>query len=391
MNNKPVFDYPLFAMGFRAFFALAGLSALALIALWNAMANGSLHLDNYYPATQWHAHEMLLGYSVAVIAGFLLTAVRNWTGVQTANPDQLAALCFLWIYGRVLPFYSELVPDVLIAAVDFAFLPALVYFISKPLLKTGHYKNLIFTGLLLLLALANGLIHAQILGFSETGVMLGLNMLVATIVMMILVIAGRVFPFFTERGLSGVICIRNPGLDIVTIVVSMAVFVLIMLNVSGILLALVALAAVVLNVMRVSGWYDGRIWFVPLLWVLYVGYGWLILGFVMLALSAFTLVLPAVALHAFTVGGIGILTLGMMARVALGHTGRALKTSNVMAIAFVLINLAAIMRVLFPAILPAWYGGFVLVSTYAWLAAFSLFAFYYLPILVAPRSDGEPG
>ncbi|OAI14377.1 short-chain dehydrogenase [Methylomonas lenta] len=391
MNNKPVFDYPLFAMGFRAFFALAGLSALALIALWNAMANGSLHLDNYYPAIQWHAHEMLLGYSVAVIAGFLLTAVRNWTGMQTANPDQLAALCFLWIYGRVLPFYSELVPDVFIAAVDFAFLPALTYFISKPLLKTGHYKNLIFTGLLLLLTVANGLIHAQILGFSETGVMLGLDMLVAIIVMMILVIAGRVFPFFTERGLSGVICIRNPGLDIVTIVISMTVFVLMMLDVSGILLALVALAAVVLNVMRVSGWYDGRIWFVPLLWVLYVGYGWLILGFVMLALSAYALVLPAVALHAFTVGGIGILTLGMMARVALGHTGRALKTSNVMAIAFLLINLAAIMRVLFPAILPAWYGGFVLVSTYAWLAAFSLFAFYYLPILVAPRSDGEPG
>lgn len=391
MNNKPVFDYPLFAMGFRAFFALAGLSALALIAVWNSLSKGALHIDNYYPAITWHAHEMLLGYSVAVIAGFLLTAVRNWTNTPTTTPDQLASLCFLWIYGRVLPFYSELVPDVLIALVDFAFLPALAYFVSKPLLKTGNVKNLIFTALLLLLAVANGLMHGQILGFSEVGVMLGLNMLVAIIVMMILVIAGRVFPFFTERGLSGVICIRNPGLDIVTIVVSMAVFVLIMLDVSGILLALAALAAVVLNVMRVSGWYDRRIWFVPLLWVLYLGYGWLILGFVMLALSAYAWVLPAVALHAFTVGGIGILTLGMMARVALGHTGRALKASNVMALAFLLINLAAMMRVLFPAILPAWYGGFVLVSTYAWLAAFSLFAYYYLPILVAPRSDGEPG
>ena len=90
MNNKPVFDYPLFAMGFRAFFALAGLSALAFIALWNRMSNGSLHIDNYFPASLWHAHEMLLGYSTAVIAGFLLTAVRNWTGLQTVNPDQLA-------------------------------------------------------------------------------------------------------------------------------------------------------------------------------------------------------------------------------------------------------------------------------------------------------------
>ena len=391
MNNKPVFDYPLFAMGFRAFFALAGLSALALIAVWNSLSKGALHIDNYYPAIIWHAHEMLLGYSVAVIAGFLLTAVRNWTNTPTTTPDQLASLCFLWIYGRVLPFYSELVPDAFIAAVDFAFLPALTYFVSKPLLKTGNFKNLIFTALLFLLAIANGLMHAQILGFSETGVMLGLNMLVAIIVMMILVIAGRVFPFFTERGLSGVICIRNPGLDIATLVVSMAVFVLLMLGVSGIVLALAALAAVMLNIMRLSNWYDGRIWFVPLLWVLYLGYGWLILGFFMLALSAYALVLPAVALHAFTIGGIGVLTLGMMARVALGHTGRALKASNVMALAFVLINVAAMMRVLFPAILPVWYGGFVLVSTYAWLAAFSLFAFYYLPILLAPRSDGEPG
>ena len=391
MNNKPVFDYPLFAMGFRAFFALAGLSALALIALWNSLANGSLHVDHYYPGSVWHAHEMLLGYSAAVIAGFLLTAVRNWTGVQTVSPDQLASLSFLWIYGRVTPFYSELLPDAVIAAIDFAFLPALAYFVTKPILKTGNHKNLIFTALLLAMTVGNGLMHAGILGVSESGVILGLNLVVAIIVMMILVIAGRVFPFFTERGLSGVICIRNPGLDIAAIVASLAVFLGWMFGVSGALLMILAMAAAVLNVMRVSGWYNPRIWYVPLLWVLYVGYGWLILGFGLVALSAYAIVAPTLALHAFTVGGIGILTLGMMARVALGHTGRALKASNVMAIAFVLINLAAALRVLFPALLPAWYGGWVLASSYAWLAAFSLFAFYYLPILASPRIDGEPG
>lgn len=391
MMNKPVFDYPLFAMGFRAFFALAGLSALALVAVWNSLSNGSLHIDHYYPVTYWHAHEMLLGYSTAVIAGFLLTAVRNWTNSETTSPDQLASLCFLWLYGRVLPFYSELVPDILIAGIDFAFLPALAFFVSKPLLKTGNFKNLIFTGLLLLMAAGNALIHAQILGYSETSAMLGMNLVVTLIVMMILVIAGRVFPFFTERGLSGVICIRNPGLDIATIVMSLGVFILLMLGVSGLLLLVVALAAVVLNVMRVSAWYDNRIWFVPLLWVLYVGYGWVILGFGLEALSAYGLVMPALALHAFTVGGIGILTLGMMARVSLGHTGRALKASNVMAIAFVLINLAALSRVMFPALFPAWYGGFVLVSSYCWLAAFSLFAYHFLPILSSPRPDGQPG
>ena len=391
MNNKPVFDYPLFAMGFRAFFALAGLSALALIALWNSMSNGSLHMDNYYPATYWHAHEMLLGYSTAVIAGFLLTAVKNWTGQQTVTPDQLAFLSFLWIYGRVTPFYSELLPDQLIAAVDFAFLPALAYFVTKPLLKTNSYQNLIFTALLLVMAVGNGFIHAEILGFTETGVMAGLNLVVALIVMMILVVAGRVFPFFTERGLSGVICIRNPGLDMAAIVMSLAVFLGMMFDVSGILLTIAAIAAVVLNLMRISDWYNPRVWYVPLLWVLYVGYGWLILGFIAVALAAYSLVTPALALHAFTVGGIGVLTLGMMARVALGHTGRALKASNAMAIAFVLINLAALFRVLFPAVVPAWYGGFVLVSSYSWLAAFSLFVFYYLPILSSPRVDGVSG
>lgn len=391
MRNKPVFDYPLFAMGFRAFFALAGLSALALIAVWNSLSSGALHIDNYFPSTYWHAHEMLLGYSTAVIAGFLLTAVRNWTDTETTSPDQLASLCFLWIYGRVLPFYSELVPDVLIAAVDFAFLPVLAFFVGKPLLKTGNFKNLIFTALLLLMAAGNALIHAQILGYSETGAMLGMNLVVALIVMMILVIAGRVFPFFTERGLSGVICIRNPGLDVATIVVSLGVFILLMLGVSGLLLLLIALAAAALNTIRVSAWYDSRIWFVPLLWVLYAGYGWVILGFGLVALSAYGLVAASLALHAFTVGGIGILTLGMMARVSLGHTGRALKASNAMAIAFVLINLAALTRVLFPALLPAWYGGFVLASSYCWLAAFSLFAYQFLPILSSPRADGRVG
>jgi len=391
MTDKPVFNYPLFAMGFRAFFALAGLSALALIAVWNSLSNGSLHIDNYYPAITWHAHEMLLGYSVAVIAGFLLTAVRNWTNMQTVTPDQLASLCFLWLYGRVLPFYSELLPDVLIAVVDVAFLPALAYFVTKPMLRTGNFKNLIFTALLLLMAIGNIMMHAQILGLLNDGGALGLHLVVALVVTMILVIAGRVFPFFTERGLSGVVCIRNPELDIIAVAVSVLVFLLLMLNVSGWLLLIAALAAVFLNIIRVSAWYDGRVWFVPLLWVLYVGYAWLILGFALVALAAYDFVLPSLALHAFTVGGIGILTLGMMARVALGHTGRALKASNVMAIAFVLINLAALLRVLFPALLPGWYGGFVMASTYAWLAAFSLFAYYYAPILTRPRRDGQPG
>jgi uncharacterized protein involved in response to NO len=391
MNNKPVFDYPLFAMGFRPFFALAGLSALAFIALWNSLGNGAWHIEPYFPANYWHAHEMLLGYATAVIAGFLLTAVKNWTGVQPVNQDQCASLALLWLYGRVMPFYAGLLPDVLIAAADFAFLPLLAYFVSRPILKTGQFKQLVFIALLLAMAVGNGLIHAQILGVSAVGAALGLNLSLTVIVMMIVVIAGRVFPFFTERGLSGVMCMRSPLLDGAAIASSLAALLLMMFELSGVALALAAAAALALNLLRVAGWFDRRVLYVPLLWVLYVGYGWLIVGFGLLALAAFSWVSPVLALHAFTVGGIGVISLGMMARVALGHTGRALKLSNGMALAFLLINLAAVCRVVFPALLPAWYGGFVLVSSYCWLAAFALFIFYYLPILTAPRVDGQAG
>jgi uncharacterized protein involved in response to NO len=389
--NKQTINYPIFALGFRAFFALAGLFALILITLWSSIFDGSLVTDNYFPNTYWHAHEMLLGYSIAVIAGFLLTAVKNWTGIQTIQGNQLAGLCLLWIYGRVVPFYSELLPDVLIALIDFSFLPTLAFFVAKPILKSGHYRNLLFIGLLLLMALGNALIHAEILGVSENSAWIGLNLVIAIILMMILVIAGRVFPFFTERGLKGVMAIRNPVLDGLAIAASALVFGLLIFDINGLFLTVCAVLAVIANFVRVSGWYVQRIWYVPLLWVLYLGYGWIMLGFVFVALSSLSLVPPSLAIHAFTVGGIGMLTLGMMARVSLGHTGRVMKASNTIAIAFALINVAAIFRVLMPALLPDWYSSFLVVSTYSWLAAFSLFIFIYTPILSTARIDGQAG
>jgi len=390
-QSKQTSEFALFNLGFRPFFLGAALFAIVSITAWLLIYAGHGVQIEYITPAQWHAHEMLIGYSGAVIAGFLLTAVRNWTGIATTTPDQLAGLSFLWLYGRVLPFYAGLLPDALIAAVDVAFLPCLAYIVAKPLLKTQQYRNLMFVGLVLAMACANALMHAQVLGLSESSAGLGLMLAVSIIVSMILVIAGRVFPFFTERGLSGVVCIRNPMLDVVACALSLTVFVLWMLEIGDIVLALSAIVAALVNVLRISAWYDARIWYVPLLWVLYVGYAWLILGFVLIALSAYQWVVPSLALHAFTLGGIGVLTLGMMARVTLGHTGRSLKASNVMAVAFLLLNLSALLRVVFPALLPANYGSWVLVPSYAWLAAFSLFVYHHLPMLSTMRVDGQPG
>ena len=391
MNDNKPFNIPFFALGFRTFFALSGLSALVLMVLWRSLYDGSLVLDNYFANNYWHAHEMLLGYTVAVIAGFLLTAVKNWTGEQTLTGANLAGLALLWVYGRVLPFYSGLLPDEFIALVDFLFLPVLALSLTKPMMAAKYTRGLIFIGLLSIMALGNAMIHLDILQWTDNTAWTGFQIIIALIIVMILVIAGRVFPFFTEKSLPGTIPIRNPLYDALAIVSAILVFALTIMQVSGGLLAVAASLAAMINILRVRNWYVFRIWFVPLLWVLYIGYAWIILGFILTALSAFAIVLPTLALHAFTMGGIGVITLGMMARVSLGHTGRILKASQAMAIAFALINLGALIRVFVPIILPQWYSDIIYASTLLWLAAFSLFAFVYAPILTTARVDGKEG
>ncbi|MDD5228486.1 MAG: NnrS family protein [Methylococcales bacterium] len=391
MKSPTVLNYPLFALGFRAFFLLAGLAALGLLILWRGMTEGTIAPSAYFIGTYWHAHEMLLGYTVAVIAGFLLTAVSNWTGKITLHGNALVGLSLLWLYGRILPFYAGLLPDELIALVDFAFLPILTYVIANHLIRAKNYKNLLFVGLLILLMLGNGLIHVQMLGLCNDSAAIGVQIVLATIVVMILVIAGRVFPFFTEKGLKGVSIPRNQQLDILAVGSALVLFTLQLVGISGTFLALIALTTAILNSWRLASWFVFRIWFVPLLWVLYLGYGWLILGFILTAFAEWELVLPSLAIHAFTVGGIGILTLGMMARVSLGHTGRAMKASNVIVSAFVLMNVAALFRVILPMTFTSSSNILIYLAVLAWLAAFALFIFVYAPILVKAREDGKEG
>ena len=389
MNTQKNFAYPLLASGFRTFFALAGLSALFLMLVWNAIfKDGAIHA-NYFSPTVWHAHEMLLGYTVAVIAGFLLTAVKNWTGQPTITGKALGGLAMVWLYGRILPFYSGLLPDVLIALVDLSFLPLLAWQVSRPILAAKQPQYLLFVGLLLLIALGNALIHVETLGLADHLAGAGLQLVVGTMVTLILVVAGKVLPFFVERGIKGTLIMRHPLLDALAIGSAAVMFLLQLFNQSGMVLMLAAVLALLANGARLVSWYVPRIWYVPLLWILYLGYAWLMLGFALTALAAFNWVVPVLALHAFTVGGIAVLTLGMMARVSLGHTGRALQISNTIAIAFVLINLSAVLRELLPMALPDGYNLLVYLASLAWLAAFALFVGVYLPMLTAARADGQ--
>ena len=378
------------ALGFRPFFLLAGFSAVILMATWVVAFVGGIAFATYYGQIDWHSHEMIFGYTVAVVAGFLLTAVRNWTEKPTPAGRYLGAMVALWLFARILPF-SDNFPSWLIALVDLAFLPVVAVGIGVPLVRSGESRNLVFLPLLVALWTANVFVHAELLGLApnlaRNGIFLGLDL----IVLLIVIMGGRVIPFFTERALAGVV-MKRPSIIEWLSPLSVLLFLLSNFFFADSLLSdsLAALAACV-NGVRLAGWYTQRYWRVPLLWVLHLGYGWIVAGFFLKVGAALGLVPPQFTIHAFTVGGIGVLTLGMMARVALGHTGRPLSVGAAMVVAFGLVNLSAVTRGLLPIVLPEWFSPLVVVSGLLWIAAFVIFIVIYTPILTQPRIDGRPG
>jgi uncharacterized protein involved in response to NO len=395
MSNR-LQDNVLFSIGFRPFFLLASLGALLPVFAWIlTFAGTGWPEQDHYGLLNWHAHELLFGYAAAVMAGFLLTAIRNWTGLPTASGAALAALAALWLAGRLvsLPGLAATLPGALIAVVDAAFLPALALATARPLLASGNRRNLIFPGMLLALACLNVLVHTALLGGLPAWVAertLEGAALVALV--MVTVMAGRVFPFFTERGLGvpfrATIRPRIEQLAVPSLLFFAVAWLL--REQVPLLMALAAAVALVVHAIRLAGWYTPAIWRVPLIWVLHVGYAWLLAGFALAAAVGLELLTFNLALHAFTAGTLGTVTLGMMARVGLGHTGRPLVASRVTAAAFVLVTLAALLRVLLPVLLPGQFSLLVQLAGAAWVAAFLIFVAVYLPILTRPRVDTPP-
>ncbi len=381
----------LFALGFRPFFLLSGLFAILSIALWVPTFVGWLPLNSYYGQIGWHSHEMIFGYTAAVIAGFLLTAVRNWTEMATAQGWTLAALTLIWCLGRILPFFPSALSAELIALVDLSFLPALVVGIGVPLVRRGDRRNLLFLPLIAVFWLANLLVHLALLGFAPNiayqAVLLGLDL----VVLLIVIMGGRVIPLFTEGALKEVRIKRWSVIEwfaIISVIAFMlAEFLFIDPRIAGVFAGVAAIA----NGIRLGGWYTHRLWRVPLLWVLHLGYSWIVVGFMLKAGSVLGVIPPQFTLHAFSLGAIGVLTMGMMARVSLGHTGRPLKVGPGMAIAFAAVNLAAVTRGLLPILHPQWFSQLVILSGGLWLVAYAIFIVVYLPILLQPRLDGKSG
>lgn len=361
------------AKGFRPFFLLAAWYGVLAVLLWLAQYLGLFTWRTGLVPMLWHGHEMLFGFTTAVVAGFLLTAVPNWTGRPTPVGAPLGALVALWLLGRVATL-TDLVPVGLAAGLDLAFLPALALALAGPLVRARKFSNLVFLPILTVFAVGNGLVWSQALGWSATAP-LGLDIGLFCALMMIAVIGGRVIPFFIRAALPESPTRSWPWVD------RLALWSLPL----AILAPPLAWVAAGAHAVRLIGWHDRRLWRVPLLWVLYLGYAWLPVG---LALRA-SGVGPFAALHALTAGCIGMLILGMMARVALGHTGRILRAPTLVAVAFGLVALAACLRTFGPLLAPGtiW----VIASGLLWGLAFSLYGWVYFPILTRPRVDGKPG
>jgi uncharacterized protein involved in response to NO len=381
----------LFGLGFRPFFLLSGLFAIFSIAVWVPTFASWLPVNSYDGQIGWHSHEMIFGYTAAVIAGFLLTAVRNWTEMATAQGWSLGVLTLIWCLGRVLPFFPSALPPAVIALVDLSFLPALVVGIGVPLVRRGERRNLLFLPLIAAFWMANLLVHLALLGLAANlahqAVLLGLDL----VVLLIVVMGGRVIPFFTERALQGSRIKRWSAIEWLAIINVIAFTIAEFLFIDSRIAGMFAGVAAIANGIRLAGWYDHRFWRVPLLWVLHLGYGWIVVGFLLKAGSVWGAIPPQFTLHAFSLGAVGVLTLGMMARVSLGHTARPLKVGTGMAIAFAAVNLAALTRGVLPILLPQWFLEFVILGGALWVAAFALFTIVYAPILLQPRLDGRPG
>jgi uncharacterized protein involved in response to NO len=380
-------EFALWNLGFRPFYLLAGMFASVSILLWTAEYAGDLP-GGYLHDPVWHAHEMLFGYTIAVIAGFLFTAVRNWTGQPTPSGGLLAAYALLWIAGRV----SVLTPYGFVSAALNALFPiAVAAGVAVPLARSNNRRNYFFVGLLVLLGLATFAVHMARLGVVAWPARASLQVALDAILFIIAVMAGRVVPMFTNNGVPGARAVRHPLVEKAALGGVLLLILADLLQVDAAWIGVVAIVVAFAHAARLWLWQPWRTRSTPLVWVLHVAYAWIVVYLVLHALAAWGVVAAPLAVHALTIGTIGGMTIGMMTRTARGHSGRPLVADAVEVTCYALIALAAAIRVFGGIALPEFYRATVVLSGLCWSAGFGLFTVRYWPILTRPRLDGKPG
>jgi uncharacterized protein involved in response to NO len=395
LTTVPNRRFALFSYGFRPFFLLAGAYALVMIPWWiHRFAHGGVAFDGL-PAMYWHAHEMIYGFVMAAIAGFLLTAVPSWTGARGFAGAPLMAAVALWLAGRLAMSMSPEIPFWLLAVAELALVPWLIALLAPPILRTRN-RNLPLLAVLLVLWIIDVAFLASMARADVTMAAATMRLAIDFVLILITVIGGRIVPAFTanalrRRGDEPNLVTRQP-LEIAVIGLMVAVAIADVFVPSGMLSGVLAALAALAHTWRLSGWRSFRTGGEPILWIMHVAYAWLPLG---LALKAFAILGDASWAsrwqHALATGAMATMILAVMTRTALGHTGRPLVVPRAIAVAYLLLTFTALLRTFGIAWFPAHYLLTLAVSAVAWSACFGIFLVVYAPILWRPRVDEKPG
>jgi uncharacterized protein involved in response to NO len=376
-------------LGFRLFFFLAAAGSILSLLLWVPVYMGEFGLHTRFLPMQWHAREMVFGFTSAVIAGFLLTAEGNWTGLPMPAGHRLGLLAGLWLLGRITPFFTGL-PVWGASLLDASFFLATAWMLATPLWKTRQLRNAPFPLCMLMLGAAN--VWSHVGGRNADGVGIGTELGLWICLLVVTMMGGRVIPGFTRGRIPGGSVHTSPRIE------KVAAASLILAG-AGHLAAwplvirggLFAIAAGV-HAYRAAGWFTPGIRREPLLWILHAAYAWLVLGLLIHALAVFGWISPLLPRHAFGAGALGSICLGMMCRVTLGHTGRSIQELPRGTVpAFALIQLAAALRVLLPMLIPSATLPGIQLSAFCWIAAYGVYFIQYAPMLFLPRVDGKAG
>ncbi|NEX62277.1 NnrS family protein [Noviherbaspirillum galbum] len=385
--GKSFGDHPVFRLGFRPFYLLAALFAAVSIPLWLAAYSG-VSLPHLRIDINWHMHEMVHGFAIAVIIGFLYTAGRNWTGLWTPKGKHLAALAGLWLAGRGAMLFLPPLPA---AVVDVAFLPLAAWPLYRVLARAGNKRNMFLIGLLALLSLLNFAFHGARIGWLDISTIKPIHASLFVIVVIESVIGGRVIPGFTANALPGVKPHVSEKLDRICLGFTAAACIGWVAGASGPLMFGLGLSASCAQLFRLIGWKPHRTVRKPLLWILHLSYAWIAAGFFLLALAGIHAVSASAAVHVLVIGSMAGLIIGMITRTALGHTGRKLETGWAEPVMYLLLQAGVVARLVAAIDALQLREPALGMAAACWSAAFLLYVVSYGPFLMRPRTDGREG
>lgn len=374
----------LFATGFRPFFLGAALAASIAMAAWALLLGGYLPWSGPLDSVHWHAHEMLFGFTLAIIAGFLLTAAQNWTGRTTARGPALAALVALWLAGRLAGVVDL---GVVGLTLDVAFPVVLAAVVGRPLWLAGSRRNYAFVGLLAGLSVVDLAWHLGWLSQTDAA-----QLTLDAVLLLIVIVGGRIVPMFTRNTVPASKAHSRPAFDRAALALTWALLAADALSIgmnAKWLVAAIAVAAGVAHVARMWTWGSRHVFRQPMLAILHLGYVWICVSLFLRAAVVLGVSVPiTIPTHVFTVGALGAFTLGMASRVSLGHTGRRIVAGRTLVSAYVLITVALALRV-WGGLSPSSHA--FMAAAFAFSAAFVLYLIGNIHVLLAPRADGKPG